>query len=743
MMDYLAHSAKGSVPEQSYKEHVENVRRMAVNNARTASEYYSGGHDLLADMADLCACYHDLGKLEKDNQKVLHGIISRAVLPINHVDAGVSALKQISPQNYIPASIVYSHHKGLPNFCDESARRKNCFRDEQLEVRSHTNKGLSDLLNIHDSLISNKPHNSFTDFYGDPSIFTRMLLSCLVDADHTDTAQHYGNYPGDSKEPLLQPEKRLKQLDSYVESFARNNNERNRLRAEMYSACRNTNISEKITACDSPVGSGKTTSIMAHLLHQAVERGSRRIFVVLPFTNIITQSVEIYRKALVLPGENPEEVVAELHYRADFDKEETRVLTAQWKAPIIVTTAVAFFETLASNQPSTLRRLHELPGSVIFVDEAHASMPVKLLPLAWNWMQSFADEWGCYWVLASGSLVRFWEINEISKKQRHIPQIVSPDLRDKLSSYEKNRVDYSYLPKPISCEELNTMVINSPGPRLLIMNTVQSAAVMAKRIISNYENNQGNQGEKSKVFHLSTSLNADDRVHVIELIKKKLSDKEDNDWVLVATSCVEAGVDFSFRTGFREISSLLSLLQASGRINRNGEYQKSHIWSFSMQDDFLLRNNPSLMDSTYILSRYFEKGISISPDLCTQAIQDELKLNNISDFIKDLDRAERTQNFVEVADKFRIIDSDTVPVVADKYLKEKIKSGDCDWKDIQKKAIMIRKYWVKELNLPEIRSGIYDWDLQYSEFLGIMDGLLDYIEKKKDSLGIKDLLIYD
>ena len=130
---------------------------------------------------------------------------------------------------------------------------------------------------------------------------------------------------------------------------------------------------------------------MAHLLRQAIVRGARRIFVVLPYTSIIQQSVAVYRQALTLPGENPEKVVAEHHCRADYDSKDSRYLTALWRAPIVVTTSVAFFETLASNMPSGLRRLHELPGSMIFVDEAHNALPVKLLPLAWQWMNRLAE----------------------------------------------------------------------------------------------------------------------------------------------------------------------------------------------------------------------------------------------------------------------------------------------------------------------------------------------------------------
>lgn len=207
--------------------------------------------------------------------------------------------------------------------------------------------------------------------------------------------------------PPLRAEERLAVLDRYVSALG-GDDARSALRRQMYAACRDAKITDGFAACDSPVGSGKTTAVMAHLLRQAVRRKSRRIFVILPYTSIIQQSVDVYRKALVLPGEDPAKVVAELHCRADFEDMDTRYLTALWRAPIVVTTAVAFFETMASNRPSALRRLHELPGSVVFVDEAHNALPIDLLPLAWGWMNALAEEWGCYWVLASGSLVRYW-----------------------------------------------------------------------------------------------------------------------------------------------------------------------------------------------------------------------------------------------------------------------------------------------------------------------------------------------
>ena len=59
-----------------------------------------------------------------------------------------------------------------------------------------------------------------------------MLLSCLADADHSDTARHYGKYPAEEKLPSLRAEERLRQLDKEIRKF-KTDSERNRLRADM------------------------------------------------------------------------------------------------------------------------------------------------------------------------------------------------------------------------------------------------------------------------------------------------------------------------------------------------------------------------------------------------------------------------------------------------------------------------------------------------------------------------------
>jgi hypothetical protein len=441
--------------------------------------------------------------------------------------------------------------------------------------------------------------------------------------------------------------------------------------------------------------------------------------VVLPFTNIIEQSVATYRKALVLPGENPADVVAELHHRADFESADARHLTALWRSPIIVTTAVAFFETLASNTPAALRRLHELPGSAIFVDESHAAMPAKLLPIAWKWIDVFAEDWGCYWVLASGSLCRFWQIEEIAQSTdiQRVPEVVDEHLRKRLGAYECNRITYQSDLIPKSQEELLDWTCNFPGPRLIILNTVQNAAVIASTFNSRFG--------REYIEHLSTALNPIDRKNTLKRVKERLSNPHDNDWTLVATSCVEAGVDISFRTGFRELGTLVSLLQTSGRVNRGGEYGVADIWTFILKKDGRFTDNPSLQNAAKVLQRYFTNNTQITPDLSTKAICEELKLRGLSKIYNELIKSEAIFDFPSVAKEFKIITDDRRTAVTDIKFVELLRSGRVNWRDLQQNSVQIPYHiLVKKHRKSPIIDDIYFWDLGYDDLLGYMAGVL-------------------
>lgn len=713
----LAHSARKKYPPQTYEAHVRGVCERAGKYAAEAECYSVKANGILSIIVRDSALLHDLGKLEERNQSVLcEQSRRRRHLPVDHTDAGSAALQKMG--SGCAAMLVYSHHQGLPDLSTEfAARGCSIFRNGNAEVRAETDAALPALLRQHEALFPRKPNKEVQAYDGDPAVFLRMALSCLADADHGDTAAAFGQT--EKAMPELRPQERLAALDHYVSKFGETD-ERSSLRRELYQSCRSAEAHSGFSVCGSPVGSGKTTAVMAHLLEQACKRNARRIFVVLPYTSIIRQSVDIYRKALVLPGETPEDVVAELHSRADFEDIETRYLTALWRAPIVVTTAVAFFETLSSHNPAALRRLHELPGSLIFVDEAHSALPLRLLPLAWHWMNVLSDEWSCYWVLASGSLVRYWELQPLSglsMPRPEIAELVRPDLQRELSRYESNRITFRWREKPIGRKELAEWVQEALGPRLLILNTVQSAAVIAADMAAEFG--------QTHVEHLSTALTPEDRGNTIDRIRRRLADPDDADWTLVATSCVEAGVDFSFRTGFREISSLLSLLQAAGRVNRHGRNTEAVMWSFSLQDDSMLPKNPALDVSAAVLRSYFQKRLPITPELSTRSMQDELvRDDSCMSAICDFAELEAAQQFRTLAQKFRVIDQKTVLAVPDDSMASAIAEGRASWQELQRHAVSVRKEKIVLWHLREIADGIYQWTLGYDSFLGYMHGVL-------------------
>ncbi|MDI6776201.1 MAG: DEAD/DEAH box helicase family protein [Syntrophales bacterium] len=714
----FAHSSdsKRGIPAQDYAAHIGGVVKLASQAADATGHYALHDGELLRKIVPLAAEFHDLGKLDVENQDVLSGKRKARHLPVQHTDAGTAYLLdkiQVAPG----AALVRSHHIGLPDFIEEQNRKeKNVLRDDR--VLERVNRTLPELVRMHEEtrLSAADISPNLREVMGDASLFFRIALSCLADGDHADTAIHYQDQSADEPFIALRPVDRLAALDRYVESL-KQDNDRSRLRSEVYAACRDTDIPGNIVSCDSPVGTGKTTAVMAHLLAQAQKRKLRRIIVVLPFTNIITQSVKVYRDALVLPGEDPKLVVAELHHRAEFEDIHSRKFTALWKAPIIVTTAVTFFETLASNTPATLRRLHNLPGSAVFIDESHAALPAKLLPLAWRWIKGFAREWACYWVLASGSLNRFWKIEEFDKEKSDIPEIMPVKLRDRLAKYEQGRIIYRFNDIPLGERDLVEWVASLPGPRIVILNTVQSAAVLAREHERCFQ--------RSSVEHLSTALTPSDRDRTLARIKSRLADMHDTEWTLVATSCIEAGVDISFRTGVREAASLVSLLQTAGRVNRHNHISAENVWTILLKESDFLKKNPGMSDSSKVLIGLISEGCSISPDLCTNALKREIRLAGT--FSSSLLKSEEGLRFPQVEKNFHVIATDTRTVVVDQSVVEKMETHrPVDWRDIQKTSVQIWGYRLDNLRIPEVSGhpGIYKWNYAYDDFIGYMAGIL-------------------
>lgn len=712
----LAHSARYGCPAQSYEEHIRNVTRNALRAMRAALRHYAP-HDpkgpsvreFLATVGD-GSSFHDLGKLDVDNQATLGGLSRGGSLPVRHEDAGVALLAQCGALE--AAGLVSAHHQGLVRYefdvvpgASRLARPNagprrlatHVFRVGDAGTQASTAQHLSKHREVHEQLLGRRRSQQESGLNRFDGFSRRVMLSCLVDADHGDTARHYGQ---DTSLAPAAPRwaERLAVLDNYVASRPRPNEAtatkaermRQSLRDALYKACRHEPIGSGMRSCDAVVGSGKTTALMAHLLRVAIQYRLRHIFVVLPYTNIIRQSVEVYREALCLPGESPDLVVAEHHHQVEFKDMALRGLTTLWRAPIIVTTAVQFFETLAANRTSALRKLHELPGSAVFVDEAHATMPSALWPASWRWLSEWVQGWNGHLVLASGSLPEFWttpEFQRIAVRSECAVRPLADGLRSASRAAESRRIRFRSIPEPLALEDFCKRVEASPGPRLVIVNTVQACAVLAKRM-----QERGVQA----VQHLSTALAPGDRARVVDLIKSRLS-RADRNWTLVATSLVEAGMDFSFGAGFRQRCSVASLIQTGGRINRGGkEMMAADVWDFDFADTTTFPNNPAVEVPRLALKDLIERGLiagaETSTDLaevCLHAMKYEFGPAR-QDVAKRLVNLELQMDYPTLAAEFKLIPSDACTVLVDRALAKRIGAGfPVDAREVRQRSVQM------------------------------------------------------
>lgn len=733
-MVVLAHSPpRDGASGDPYERHVKAVRQGALERAEEMLCYATNPPLGLLETVESAATFHDLGKLDPDIQAVLRKGRGRR-LKWDHIDAGVAHLS--ANQDWMASWLVRAHHgPGLPQKIahfdpDGLGRRLRGRRNDDAKKERHdeqierTKSLIGHYLKIHEAAVGNGSVTKHRPIHG---LAMRLALSCLVDADHADSAYFDTGLPPPSA-PKPRWAERLSALHEYVRKLPIGKTEaerlRNRRRTEFFDACLESRIDSPLVACEGTVGLGKTTAVAAYLIRHAEQAKLRRLIIVAPFTNILTQTAERLRQALVLPGENPFEVVVEHHHRADFSHIDDRELAVLWRAPVVLTTAVSFFETLAACHPAALRKLHAVPGSAVFLDEAHAALPTKLWPQNFKWVQNLAAQWGCRFVFASGSLIRFWEHSEIVDPPIILPDLLPKDQAITAMEEERHRVEFvqSAGGKVLEVHELAGLVKKEIGPRLVILNTVQNAAVVAESM----------QKLGMDVLHLSTALTPGDREKILQRVEKRLLDSKSGDWALVATSCVEAGVDLSFRCAFRERFSTVSTIQVGGRVNRHGEYShsgRSPVYDFALTGRAIIQH-PGTNISADVLRDLMLKDLlnTDSPaNTGTKAMIEELKFAGGLP-ADPLAKAESERDYPRVRELGRVIEADTRFVVVDHNLKERLKERlPVDFRTLLQGSVQLWAHKIDKLRLKQLpgRKEIFVWPYDYDpDFLGYMKDVL-------------------
>lgn len=402
-----------------------------------------------------------------------------------------------------------------------------------------------------------------------------MMFSALVDADWLDTEAFMS-----PERAALRPtrfdgmETLLARYERTMAAFAaRPRTPLNALRAEV--------LEEVLSAAGRPrglftltvpTGGGKTLASLGFALRHACHHGSRKILYVVPYSTIIEQTADVLGEVL---GEgNVLEHHAEARWRTEKDADTTalQLSTENWAGvPVVVTTNVQFFESFYSAHTSRCRKLHNVAGSVIVLDEAHA-LPGHLVAPCADLLRQLCAYYGCSVVLCTATQPDFSAFGLSSASELvHDPKRLYALLR---------RVDYVLLGRMETWEALAQHIARRPAA-LCVVNSRREARDLFRALRPLVA--------EGASFHLSTWMCPQHRRDTINAIRARL--KAGKATYVVSTSLIEAGVDLDFPVAYRAKAGLTSIVQTGGRCNREGRLERGTVFIFEsptpLRDDGL------------------------------------------------------------------------------------------------------------------------------------------------------------
>ncbi len=403
------------------------------------------------------------------------------------------------------------------------------------------------------------------------AFLTRMLFSCLVDADFLETERFYAEAEGARIERggLLDLDTLGESLRAYMAQLRAQaaSTPLNALRAEVLDVVvERAASSPGLFTLTVPTGGGKTLASLSFALEHAVRHRLRRIVYVIPFTSIIEQTAQVFREAL-----NTSDNVLEHHASFDWERAaearrddgegpdglaKLRRAAENWDVPIVVTTAVQFFESLFAARTSRCRKLHNLAGSVIVLDEAQ-TLPIRLLRPCMAALQELTTNYNASAVLCTATQPALRQQDgftngfPIDDTRELAPEPKSLYARLK-------RVKVEHFPDPVANQTIAARFAEQPQQQMLcIVNSRAHARALFEAI-----------RELPGAVHLTTLMCPRHRRLELAKLRERLKRKEPVR--LVSTSLIEAGVDIDFPEVWRAAAGLDSIAQAAGRCNREG-----------------------------------------------------------------------------------------------------------------------------------------------------------------------------
>ncbi|MCW3474919.1 CRISPR-associated endonuclease Cas3'' [Limobrevibacterium gyesilva] len=554
-MAYYAHSVSGR-PEGEWEPLARHLAEVE-DGARSRGRRF--GAEALAALAGRI---HDLGKYGPDFQARLRDPTKHA----DHSTAGaVWAFEYLPPTwGRLLAHVVAGHHAGLK---DDLLRPEGRIETKSTLLAPAERAAQADGLALPQGVSGPAGMGYLKGEFGFQMAFlTRMIFSCLIDADRT-AAAAFDTRSGGVQE-VDHPSIAMLQtaLDAWMARRAVAPSRLNTLRDDVLrAATARAAEPQGVFTLTVPTGGGKTLTSLAFALAHARAHGLDRVVVVIPFTSIIEQTAKVYREALGALGG----AVLEHHSAFEMEKEGTwaeqrvgpdrlRLAMERWDSPIVVTTAVQFFESLFSDRPSRCRKLHSLARSIVVVDEAQ-TMPLPLLRPCVAALKELARNYGSSVVLCTATqpaLAAPAPDKAGFPGGFKAPRELAPDVPALFAALRRVTV------RDIGTQDdaaLAARIAASPQA-LCIVNQRAHARALFQAICA-----------LPGARHLSTCMHSVHRARVLAKIRADL--REGRPCRVISTSLIEAGVDVDFPIVLRASAGLDQIAQAAGRCNR--EFKRS------------------------------------------------------------------------------------------------------------------------------------------------------------------------
>lgn len=589
-------------------------------------------------------------------------------IKVDHATAGSQEVMNLYNKTLakIMAYVIAGHHTGLPDGGSinkpKSLNKRLCKDVEDYSGYTSEIKPPEILKNPFKHM---KTENQSFSLY----FFIKMLFSCLVDADFMDTEK----FMDVDKFKLRRQYEALnvlyKAFDDHMKeiSSGAEQSKINQNRKKIYNQCVEAAHNPMgMFSLSVPTGGGKTLSSMGFALEHAKANDLKRIIYVIPYTSIIEQNAQVYRD--IFSDDN----VLEHHSNFSFEEEalsetptKLKLASENWDMPIITTTSVQFFESLFSKKTSRSRKLHNLSGSVIILDEAQM-IPVQYLEMCVMALCELVNNYHSTVVLCTATQPNikstpFFPKTMIIKEIMEKPEDLYEEFR-RTNIVKLGEMNDSELVERLS----------SQSQVLCIVNRRKHAEELFK-LLKDEEN----------CYHLSTRMCPVHRKKTIKMIKRHL--KAGEPCKVISTQLIEAGVDIDFPVVYRSMAGLDSIIQAAGRCNREEKREVLDVFVFTPTESHArppreIQLNVSEAESVF---RNFKDPLSIDAIMKYFELLYDSKNTDSKELIGKIKKTAKSLDFpfAEISDAFQLIETPTVSVIVP-YKNEEKEANEIDIKTL-------------------------------------------------------------